>query len=283
MTSAKINRMLASVDQLPTLPTIYTKLSELLRAPDSTVQKVSQVIAEDQAMAAKVLRLVNSAFYGFPKRIGSLQRAVVILGFNEVKSLVLATGVLQMFGKFKTEHGFDMDKLWEHSIGCAVGARVVAEAAQLSNVEDVFAGGLMHDIGKVIHAVNLPKEFVNVVNDVQETGRSMIEAEQEIFGFDHAETGQALAEKWGFPAKTVDMIANHHISNGSDKLGKEVAAVHIGNTLCSALALGSGGEKHVPMANQKAWQILDLKLSQLEPIMGKIGKVFEESVSVLRS
>ena len=283
MTSAKINRLLSSVDQLPTLPVIYTKISELLRAPDSTVQKVSEVIAEDQAMAAKVLRMVNSSFYGFPKRIGSLQRAVVILGFNEIKSLVLATGVLQMFGKFKTEHGFDMDKLWEHSIGCAVASRVVAEAAQLSNVEDVFAGGLMHDIGKVIHAVNLPKQFVKVIHDVQETGRPMIESEEDILGFNHTETGRALAEKWGFPTKTVDMIANHHISNGSDKLSKEVTAVHLGNTLCSALALGSGGEKRVSMANQKAWQVLELKLSQLEAIMGRIGKVFQESIDVLRS
>ncbi len=283
MTSAKINRLLSSVGQLPTLPTIYTKLSELLRGPDSTVQKVSQLIAEDQAMAAKVLRMINSAFYGFPKKIGSLQRAVVILGFNEIKSLVLATGVVQMFGKFKTKHGFDMDKLWEHSIGCAVAAKVVAEAVQLSNVEDVFAGGLMHDIGKVIHAVKLPKEFVEVIHDVQETGRTILESEEEILGFNHTETGRALAEKWDFAEITIEMIANHHISNGSDKLSKEVAAVHIGNTLCSALALGSGGEKHVPMANQKAWQVLELKLSQLEPIMGKIGNVFEDSISVLRS
>ena len=283
MTSAKINRLLSSVGQLPTLPTIYTKLSELLRGPDSTVQKVSQLIAEDQAMAAKVLRMINSAFYGFPKKIGSLQRAVVILGFNEIKSLVLATGVVQMFGKFKTKHGFDMDKLWEHSIGCAVAAKVVAEAVQLSNVEDVFAGGLMHDIGKVIHALKLPKEFVEVIHDVQETGRTILESEEEILGFNHTETGRALAEKWDFAEITIEMIANHHISNGSDKLSKEVAAVHIGNTLCSALALGSGGEKHVPMANQKAWQVLELKLSQLEPIMGKIGNVFEDSISVLRS
>ena len=282
MTSAKINRLLGSVDQLPTLPVIYTKISELLRAPNSTVQKVSEVIAEDQAMAAKVLRMVNSSFYGFPKRIGSLQRAVVILGFNEIKSLVLATGVLQMFGKFKTEHGFDMDKLWEHSIGCAVASRVVAEAAQLSNVEDVFAGGLMHDIGKVIHAVNLPKQFVKVIHDVQETGRTMIESEDEILGFNHTETGRALAEKWDFAEITIEMIANHHISNGSDKLGKEVAAVHLGNTLCSALGLGSGGEKHLPMANQKAWEVLELKLSQLELIMGKIGKVFENLLCLIR-
>ncbi len=283
MTANKINRLLASVEQLPTLPIIYTKITGLLRAPDSTVRQISQVISEDQAIAAKVLRLVNSAFYGFPKRIGSLQRAVVILGVNEIKGLVLATGVLQMFGQFKTEHGFDMDKLWEHSIGCAVASRVVAEAAQLINLDDVFAGGLMHDIGKVIQAVNLPKEFVGVIKEVHETGRAMIEIEEEIFGFNHAEIGMGLAEKWGFPQKTVEMIAYHHISNGPDTLTKEIAAVHVGNTLCSALALGSGGEKRVPMASEKAWELLDLTLSQLEPIMTRIEKLFEESLSVLRS
>jgi putative nucleotidyltransferase with HDIG domain len=247
------------------------------------VQKISRVISEDQAIAAKVLRIVNSAFYGFPKRIASLQRAVVILGLNEIKSLVLASSVLQMFGRFTTDHGLDMEKLWEHSIGCAVASRVLAEAAHLTSPEDVFAGGLMHDIGKVIHAVNLPKEFLSVIKEVQETGIAIIEAEKEFLGFNHAETGGALAERWGFPEKTIDMIAHHHLSSRSHTLNKEIAAVHLGNTLCSALALASGGEKHVPVANEKAWQILDLKLSQLEPIMGRIAKVFQESISVLKS
>jgi putative nucleotidyltransferase with HDIG domain len=187
-----------------------------------------------------------------------------------------------MFGQFKSEQGFDMDRLWEHSVGCAVASRVLAEAAQLNAVEEVFAGGLMHDIGKVVHAVNLPKQFVSIIKDVQETGRSIIEAEEEVLGFNHAETGRALAEKWGFPGRTVDMIACHHLSNGSVTLTKEIAAVHLGNTLCSALSLGSGGEQRVPIANEKAWQTLDLTLSQLEPIMGRIKKVFQESISALK-
>ncbi|NVM56571.1 MAG: HDOD domain-containing protein, partial [Desulfobacterales bacterium] len=123
----------------------------------------------------------------------------------------------------------------------------------------------------------------SVIRDVQETGRTIIEVEEEFLGFNHAQTGRALAEKWRFPEKTVDMIAYHHLTNGPDTLTKEMAAVHIGNTLCSALSLGSGGEKCVPMANEKAWQILNLKLSQLEPIMARISKLFQESMSVLKS
>ena len=99
MTSSKIDRLLVSADQLRTLPIIYTKLSEVLRSPDSTAQKISEVISEDQATAAKVLKMVNSVFYGFPKKIGNLQRAIVILGLNEIKSLVFATGVLKKFAQ----------------------------------------------------------------------------------------------------------------------------------------------------------------------------------------
>ncbi|NVM22915.1 MAG: HDOD domain-containing protein [Desulfobacterales bacterium] len=282
MKEKKIDRILPSVGRLPTLPVIYAKLSQLLQAPNATIRVISDVISEDPATAAKVLRIVNSAFYGFPQRIGNVQRAVVILGLNEIKNLVLATSILQVFRRFGSEHVFDMDRLWEHSIGCAVASRVLAEAAYLRNPEDVFAGGLMHDIGKLIHAVSLPEKFANVINEVHETGKPIIQAEEQILGFNHAETGRALAVKWHFPAETVNMITRHHLDDASAELTKEIAAVHVGNTLCIALGLGSGGEKRVPVVDEKAWQILGLKLSQLEPIMARIEKLFKESTDILR-
>jgi len=281
MKSKKIDRIINSIGELSTLPTIYMKLSHLLSVPNASIKMISNIISEDPAIAAMVLKIVNSAAYGFYNKIGDLQHAVVILGLNEIKNLVLATSIYKVVKEFKASSAFDMQEFWKHSIGCAILARVLAETAYLKNPENVFTGGLLHDIGKLIHAAYLREDFNRVLVNVVETGSQMSESEKNILGFDHAQTGSALAEKWNLPRETVNMIAHHHLSHMSDTLTREIAAVHIGNTLCVALRMGSGGEKRVPIVNQKAWEILDLKLSDLEYVVQKSTKLFKESVSIM--
>lgn len=280
MTSKKIDRIINSIDALPALPAIYIKLSRLLNVQDPSIGMISSIISEDQAVSAMVLKIVNSALYGFYNKIGDLQRGIVILGLNEIKSLVLATSMYKVIKQFKLNSEFDMQEFWKHSIGCAISAKVLAETACIKGPEDVFTGGLLHDIGKLIHAAYLSEEFEGVVANVVETGSQMLESEKKILGFDHAQTGSALAKKWGLPGKTINMIAHHHyLSDTPDTLTKEVAAVHIGNSLSIALRMGSGGENRVPIINQKAWKILDLELSDLEYIMKRSAKLFEENIS----
>jgi len=281
MKQHNIEKIIDSTDNLPTLPSIYTKLTSLLEQSNSTVSMVANVISEDQTIAAKVLKIVNSAFYGSPRKIGSLQRAVVILGLREIKNMVLATSTLRMFGQLQSGHGLDMKSFWKHSIGCAISAKVLAEAAYLKNPEDVFTGGLLHDIGKMIHAIYLPQEFSGVIADIEDTGMPLFESEKGILGFTHAQTGRLLAEKWRFPEEVINMITEHHLDHESPNLTKEVAAVHIGNILCIAFSLGSGGEKRVPIANQKAWEVLCLRLGTLESLTGRIIKLFTEAISIL--
>ena len=279
----QIDRIIRRVDRLPTLPIIYTKLTRLLQAPNTTVQTVGNIIAEDQAIAVKVLRLVNSAFYGLPHKIGSLKHAIVLLGLNQVKNLVLATSTLQMFQEFKSAEAFDMKKFWEHSVGCAIAAKVLAETAHLGSPDDIFSGGLLHDVGKLIHAIYLDEAFTAVIADVQENEVPMIESEKKILGYDHSYTGRELAARWSLSQGTIEMIAHHHLSDASARITKEVAAVHVGDILCIALGLGSGGEKKVPVAQTKAWDILDIDLSRLDYIVTRIEKLFSESVSILES
>ncbi|MCD6297513.1 MAG: HDOD domain-containing protein [Deltaproteobacteria bacterium] len=281
MKSQKIDRIINSVGELPTLPTVYMKLSQLLNVQDPSIRMISDIISEDQAVAAMVLKIVNSTAYGFYNKIGDLQHAVVILGLNEIKNLVLATSMYKVVNEFKSSNAFDMQEFWKHSIGCAISARVLAETAYLKNPEDVFTGGLLHDIGKLIHAAYLREEFDDVVADIVETGSQMSESEKKILGFDHAQTGSALAEKWCLPRKTVNMIAHHHLFYMPDTLTREIAAVHIGNSLCITLRMGSSGEKRVPIVNQKAWEILGLKLSDLEYVMQRSTKLFEENISIM--
>ena len=283
MKTNKVENIIGSVDRLPTLPIIYTKLTNLLQSPNATAKMISDVITEDQAIAVRVLNLVNSAFYSLPQKIGNLKHAIVILGLNQIRNLVLVTSTIKMFKEIKSDSSFDMQKFWEHSIGCAVAARVLAETAYLKSPDDVFTGGLLHDIGKLVHAIYLQEDFTAVVDDVRESGLPMIEVEKRIFGCDHTYTGKELAIKWNLSQGTVDMIRHHHLSDNPAELTKEISAVHIGNTLCIALSLGSGGEKKVPVAQMKAWEILDIEMNNLETIIERIDRLFNESVVILQS
>ncbi|MBW2569820.1 MAG: HDOD domain-containing protein [Deltaproteobacteria bacterium] len=281
MKSKEINTIINSIGNLPILPTIHMKLSRLLNAQNSSIKMISNIISEDQAVAAMVLKIVNSVVYGFYNKIGDLQHAIVILGLNEIKNLVLTASMYKIVKEFKSSSTFDMEEFWKHSTGCAILARVLAETAHLKNPEDVFTGGLLHDIGKLIHATYLCEKFNDVVANVVETGSQISESEKKILGFDHAQTGSVLAEKWNLPQETISMIAYHHLPDTPYTLTKEIAAIHIGNSLCISLGMGSGGEKRVPIVNQKAWEILDLKLSDLEYVMQKSTKLFEKSISIM--
>lgn len=283
MKTNKVEHIIGSVDRLPTLPIIYTKLTNLLQSPNATAKMISDVISDDQAIAVRVLNLVNSAFYSLPQKIGNLKHAIVILGLNQIRNLVLVTSTIKMFKEIKSDSSFDMQKFWEHSIGCAVAARVLAETAYLKSPDDVFTGGLLHDIGKLVHAIYLKEDFAAVIDDVRESGLPMIEVEKRIFGCDHTYTGRELAIKWNLSQGTIDMIRHHHLSDNPAELTKEISAVHIGNTLCIALGLGSGGEKKVPVAQMKAWEILDIEINNLETIIERIDRLFNESVVILES
>jgi len=263
------------------LPTIYVKLSQLLTGPDPSIRTIGNIISEDPAIAAMVLKIVNSSAYGFRDKIGDLQHAIVILGLNEIRNLVLAGSICKIVKEFKSSSAFDMQAFWKHSIGCAVVAKVLAETAHLKSPEDVFTAGLLHDIGKLIHAGHFHEEFNAVMADVAETGAQLSKSEKKILGFDHAQTGATLAEKWGLPRVTINMIAHHHLSYTPDALTSEMGAIHVGNTLCIALGMGSGGEKRVPIVNQKGWESLALKLSDLEYVMQRSSKLFEESASIM--
>ncbi len=283
MKFSEVEQVLGSLDRLPALPVIYTKLLRLLQSPDTTIHAISNIIAEDQVIAAKVLQFVNSAFYGFPQRIGSLQRAIVILGFNAIKNLVLTTSVWDLFQRIQAGHAFNKESFWKHSIGCAVASRVIAEAADLKNPEDVFTGGLLHDIGKIVQAGYFPDQFNRVIELVDQAGLSMVEAERRVFGFDHAQIGTAIAARWRFPQDTVNMIALHHLPNGTTGLNKTIAAVHIGNILATALRLGYSGEKFVPFVHDRAWETLGLGIGSLELVMEKVIKLYNENIAILES
>jgi len=246
---------------VPTLPGIFEKVSALVEDPDTGAEDIAAVISSDQALSAKILRVVNSALHGFPGRISSVTHALIILGFDVVQGLVLTASVFDMM------MGKGMQGLWAHSLGCAVTAGVVARKTEYPHPEEISIAALLHDIGKVIMKTELPGEVEQMNALVKEEDISIREAEEKVLGVTHTTVGTWICEEWHLPYKLTEPIRYHHNPTLSKVAEVPTAIVHVANSLVKANGFGSGGDDLVPAINHKAWDRLGISDSALEEIV----------------
>jgi len=228
-----LRQLLSKIHNLPSLPSLYLEVMKELQSPDASIERVGKIIAKDPAMSAKILQLVNSAFFGFPTRITHPSRAVTILGLEKVKALVLSIHVFSEFNSAKLP-GFSLDILWDHSIKTANFAKLIAKdmGAPPALVDDCFSAGLLHDTGRLILAGNMTDEYSQMLALVQKTKCSLETAEMEIFSASHAEVGAYLLGLWGLPHPIIEAIAFHHVPSQCFNLEfSPLAAVHAADCL----------------------------------------------------
>ena len=264
-----------ALKNVPTLPGVFEKISRLIESSSTTAEDVANIISSDQALSAKVLRVVNSVFYGFPGRISNLTHALIILGFDVVKGLVLSTSVFDMM-LAKGFHG-----LWEHSLGCAVTAGVIARKTNDPHPEEVSIAALLHDIGKVILKIELSKESSRIDQAVLEKQISTYEAEEEILGFNHTTVGNWLCQEWHLPNKLSDPITYHHRPRLSRLAQGPTAIVHVANVLVRGIGFGFPGDNLVPKIEPVAWKVLDISDSLLEEIIREMDDELEDAEAFL--
>jgi len=264
-----IQKIIGKIDKLPTLPYIITTLNDLIRNPNTSASDIHQIIMKDQSMSSRILKLVNSAFYGFSERISSISHAIVILGFNTVKNVALTASVFDMFPKEGESAGlFDREQFWIHSLATASTARLIARKVRLPAVEDIFVAGLLHDVGKLVMDQFAHDKFLEVMHVVKEKNCLIRAAEAEVFdGVTHAQIGAWLATRWKLPAGLVQMIGLHHRPELGDQLIKPIACVHLADILVRSLDIGSGGDNKIPPLIKEAWEALGLTFQDLEQVM----------------
>jgi putative nucleotidyltransferase with HDIG domain len=199
---------ISRISGLPTLPAVLGQILEALSDPDSSALDLGKHIAADQSLSATLLRQVNSAYYGFYRRITDVKDAVVILGFREVQNMVMAATAFRTFPRGRSE--YDRARLWRHSLASAMAAERVAKRVGLQLEGGYFSAGLLHDIGKVALDSMLPEHFDEAVKLALEQGKPLYEVEPIVFGLDHAEVGGVLGEHWNLPPILVEAIRRHH-------------------------------------------------------------------------
>ena len=269
-----LNRIIARVEDLPTLPRTVLKITELVNDPKSSARDLARIITDDQVLAARLLRLVNSSFYGFPQRISTITGAIVLLGFDAIRNLLLTTSVFDLFPNRKNGSLIRQEQFWDHSLGCAVAAKILGNHLRYDKVEELFVSGLLHDIGKIVEMIFMPEAFKQIFNLVKNENILMIAAEERILGHSHPEVGKLLAEKWNLPPKLTHVILHHHHPSEAGRFALEAGIVHLADILCRALNIGYGGDNKMPALDKTTWNSLRIRSQDIEPILAEINQEF---------
>ncbi len=241
---------------LVSLPHIFTEINRVISDPRSSAVHVADVISKDPNLTARLLRMVNSAFYGFPSKIDTISRAVTVLGSKELSTLALGTSVLNIFNDIPADL-VDMKSFWEHSVACGAAARMLGSYKNIANTERLFVAGLLHDIGRIIIYKNVPSAGREMLLHAQQTGCLLRSAEREVLGFDHGQIGAALMQKWKLPVILEQALGYHHQPTQSQH-PLEAGLVHIADILINALMIGTSGERFVPPLIPEVWNELGL-------------------------
>ena len=247
-----------SISALPSIPTVVGKVLQLINSPNSTARQVGEIISRDPSLAAKLLRVANSAFYGMARQIASLDFAIVVLGMSKVRDLVLSVSVMKSFRDVPESGALSRARFWEHCASCALIAQHTAARVGLNLGHEAFVCGLVHDIGKIVLDNSFHDRFCESWEIARERNVCMYEAEAEVFGASHAEVGAWLAEKWSFPESVCAVVAHHHAPLEADPVNRPLVCVcHIADALTVGKErdLGDCPDEFV-LEDDPAWQYL---------------------------
>lgn len=269
MSKLTLNRIVEKVDEMPVLPNRINRIIEIVEDPDSTVQDLENEILKDQSLTSKVLKLANTTHYGYPRKISTVSRATILLGFQSIKSIALASTVSKYLIGELEGYALGKNDLWKQSQTCGIISRYIGKKKGIGNPEKAYIAGLLRDIGKTILNHYVKDEYSKIVEMVEGKNLSFLEAERTILGFDHAEVGGKVAQKWNFPDDLVEAIKYHHTPERATENPELVSIVHIADAITMIMGIGIGADGMSYNFSQFAIDILDLSENEIESIISE--------------
>ncbi len=274
--------LVGGVVRLVSLPEVCIRVNEMLDDPHASAADFGKVIGQDTGLTARLLKIVNSSFYGFPSRIETVSRAVTVIGLRELRGLVLAASAVETFSRIPTEV-LNMVRFWRHSVYTGVVAQALAEQASVLHSERLFVAGLLHDIGKLILCHRLPEVARTIQQRLQQADKPDFLIERELLGFDHAAVGGELIRAWQMPASLETAVRFHHDPGAAEAYPLEAALVHIANSMTGMAEQGL--DVDVEMVIQPiepvAWETVRLDASVMETVFATASERFTEALAII--
>jgi putative nucleotidyltransferase with HDIG domain len=275
MTPKGIQRILATVTDLPSMPASGIRMLKLLENPEASVDAIEDILRQDPGLTATVLKLANSAYFGIPTKVGSPRQAVILLGLRRLVQLVIASCVSAVMGRPVPGYDLTAGDLWRHSIAVAIAAEALVKNKPGGGLEDVFTAALLHDAGKIVLGRFVQEELPDIKR-ITAGGVPLVLAENMVLGTDHAVIGATLLESWAFPPDVVRAARWHHEPEAADGRPILVDIVHLADRMCQKNAggryLGTTTEELSPTVLYR----LGLSEKQLEAVTGKVSDWVEE-------
>ena len=277
----KLEELIGSVEDLPTLPGVVAKISKMTVCPQTNAADIGKLISNDPALSSKILRLVNSSYYGFPRRISSVTKAIVLLGFSKVKNMAISASVVDLFRTTADVEGFDFVVFWQHAVATAVAAEVIAKAKAPHIADDAFVGGLLSNIGKVLLASTIPKRYSFTLATARKNHLFVSEAEEETLGTTSGRAASLLAEAWNFPELLTETLRFIDHPENMRRNTEVVDVVHIASCMVGSLGHLGSGEQIVPMVSVQSWRNLKLDEQGITELANEFLQTFETASAIL--
>ncbi len=266
-------------DWIGSPPIIYHKLHKAMQDPDMSFGDFSDIISADPNLAARLLKIANSPFYGLDAKVETITHALGIVGIDQVTELALAAVMVQWFQGVSKDL-VNMHSFWMHSIGCGLAARTIAKNMDERHVEPYYIAGMLHDVGSLIIYKEVPEKAQEILTRCKNEGLPQSTVEEEVLGFTHAQVGAIVFSDWGLPKSLIEAVQFHHYPSRAKEHPLYPAIVHLADIIAYEMNLGTGGEPGVPELDTSAVQRVGLNHSFLTDIQDFVRDQVEDTVNI---
>lgn len=277
-----IKDLVKEIDNLTPIPAVMNQIMAAAEDPDSSMSDIAEIIMYDPLTTANILRMCNSAYYGLPRRVESVQDAITMMGLDQVVDMVLLKSGAANLVKGQEGYGLNEGELWKHAVSSALIARDLAQKKGAENHQLIFTAALLKDIGKVILDRFVGDSFSRIDNLVKNKGFSFKEAEKKVIGIDHAELGGLVAEMWDFSDKMISMIKNHHLNDEKAREDLDTQILYVADNVCMMMGIGGGADGLAYRFHKDVMEKLEITPLDLEEIIATFGSEMKKVEDLLK-
>ena len=274
------NELVQGSIKISSLPEVFFRVNAVLNDPNSSFEDIADVISSDVSLSARLMKVVNSAFYGYPAQIDTIAHAISIIGTWQLRDLALSTTIISTFKGVSEKH-ISMNSFWRHSLTCGITARLIAIQNREPNPERLFLAGILHDIGRLILFENLPAESKIIMDRFSKENKLLYQLERETIGFDHSDIGAALMEFWNLPESLREVIGFHHNPLEAQNFGYEASIIHLSDIIAKSMQAGSSGDISIPPMEPAAWDKVNIKESFLPILWDRVESQYDITVEAV--